>query len=117
MVCTLLSRGFRHVRVFRDFCESSTQLLVCGCLSYLRRFRYFVFLLKGDPRANHRFGKPNIICDWAVLGPHRDWLRSLQKRKAIQFDNLAIPTRLRLRLGERLRQQEHRKSMRIASSK
>ena len=37
-ICTLDSRGFRHCRGFRDFRESSTQLLVCSCLSCLRRF-------------------------------------------------------------------------------
>ena len=41
MVCTLDSRGSRHFRGFRDFRESSTQFLVCGCLSCLRRFRDF----------------------------------------------------------------------------
>ena len=34
------SRSFSHFRGFRDFLESSTQLLVCGCLSCLRRFRH-----------------------------------------------------------------------------
>ena len=41
VVCTLNSRGFRHSRGFRDFRESSTQLLVCSCLGCLRRFRRF----------------------------------------------------------------------------
>ena len=41
VVCTLDSRGFRHFRGFRDFCESSTQLLVCSCLSCLRHFCRF----------------------------------------------------------------------------
>ena len=35
VVCTLDSRGFRHFRGFRDFGNSSTQLLVCSCLSCL----------------------------------------------------------------------------------
>ena len=35
------SRGFRHFRGFCDLRESSTQLLVCSCLSSLRRFRCF----------------------------------------------------------------------------
>ena len=49
------SRGFCDFRGFRDFRESSAQLLVCSCLSCRRRF---VIFLKGDPHANHRFGNP-----------------------------------------------------------
>ena len=42
VVCTLDSHGFRHFRGFRDFRESSTQLLVCSCLNCrLRDFRRF----------------------------------------------------------------------------
>ena len=40
VVCTLDSRGFRPFRGFRDFRKSSTQLLVCSCLSCLRHFRH-----------------------------------------------------------------------------
>ena len=41
VVCPLDSRGFCHVCGFRDFCESSSQLLVCSSLSCLRCFRRF----------------------------------------------------------------------------
>ena len=35
------TRGLHHFRGFRDFRESSTQLLLCSCLSCLCRFRRF----------------------------------------------------------------------------
>ena len=39
MVCPPDARGFHRIRGFRDFLESNTQLLVCSCLSCVRRFR------------------------------------------------------------------------------
>ena len=54
-----ISVGFRHFCGLRDFRQSSTQLLVCSCLScFLRfcRFRDFRrFRETPDPHANHRF--------------------------------------------------------------
>ena len=39
VVCTLDFHGFRPFLGLRDFRESSTQLLVCSCVSCPRRFR------------------------------------------------------------------------------
>ena len=39
VVCTPDSCRFRHCRGFRDWCQSSTPLLVRSCLSCLHRFR------------------------------------------------------------------------------
>ena len=61
VVCTLDPRGFRHCRGFRDFRYSSTQTLVCSCLSVFVVFVVFVISVvfaKGDPHTNHRFTKP-----------------------------------------------------------
>ena len=66
VVCTPDSRGFRHFRGFHTFRKSSTQLLVCCCLSSLHRFVVSVIsavFVKGDPHVNHRFGKPWVDGD------------------------------------------------------
>ena len=61
VVCTPDFHGVRHCRCSSDFRYSSTRLPACSCPICLRRFRHFMIsavLVKGDPHANHRFGKP-----------------------------------------------------------